>query len=150
MTFTQNTNGTNLLVQRSINVESSQLRINVQKTLTVNVVSTLISGSKWKLSRRIFIDVASTLKWGCLFYVYIWLSWFHQHGNLSWKLLLVSSQIQRWINVDNMTLIQRWYHVDWRHDVFSTYISTLKQRRVFVRRLLCFSWNILVSSGKLL
>ena len=45
----------------------------------INVVSTLIFGWKWKLSRRIFIDVVSTLAKQC------------------------------WNKVDRITLIQRWW-----------------------------------------
>ena len=60
--------------------------INVESTLKqrwsstfINVVSTLIFGWKWKLSRRTFIDVVSTLT------------------------------KQRWNNVDRVTLIQCWW-----------------------------------------
>ena len=60
--------------------------INVESTLKrrwfptfINVVSTLIFGWKWKLSRRMLIDVASTLT------------------------------KQSWNNVDRVTLIQCWW-----------------------------------------
>ena len=66
-----------LLPSKHINVEST-LKQSWSSTF-INVVSTLIFGWKWKLSRHMFIDVVSTLT------------------------------KQRWNNVDRVTLIQCWW-----------------------------------------
>ena len=67
-----------LLPSKHINVEST-LKQRWSSTF-INVVSTLIFGWKWKLSRRTFIDVVSTLT------------------------------KQRWNNVNRVTLVQCWWH----------------------------------------
>lgn len=85
----------------------------IQKEIRKRPSNTLTSNQRWRnidcqsWTNVIFIDAVSTLKWGCLFYINIWL--FHQYCKLSTKMLLVSTQIQLWFSVD-FQLIFNWLH----------------------------------------
>ena len=119
-----------LLPSKHINVEST-LKQRWSSTF-INVVSTLIFGWKWKLSRRTFIDVVSTLK-NNVETTLIELRrfnvdepmLFHRWNlveNESWADVCLPTLFQRWqnnvetalielhwFNVDDPMLIQRWY-----------------------------------------
>ena len=104
----QTINGLKRLPSKEINVEST-FKQRWSSTF-INVVSTLIFGWKWKLSRRTFINVVSTLT------------------------------KQHWNNVDRITSIQcRWTNIvsmlkfDWKwklsQHMFIDVVSTLTKQR---------------------
>lgn len=96
-----------------MNIESTlkQRWLSVLIVNVINVVSTWYQVEKLKLNWYMLIGVVLALKWGFLFYINIWLSWFHQHFKLSLKLLLVSTQSQRYFivefNGDSMLISSR-------------------------------------------
>ena len=96
-----------------MNIESTlkQRWLSVLIVNVINVGFNVISGWKIKVELIYVIGVVLALKWGFLFYINIWLSWFHQHFKLSLKLLLVSTQSQRYFivefNGDSMLISSR-------------------------------------------
>ena len=89
--------------------------------------SMLIFDWKWKLNRSIFIDVVLFQRWSeviffALIYVYhnfssianYYQNWFWCQSKFNFVSTMTLTLNQR---VDNMTLIQRWYHSGRRYDV---------------------------------